>query len=187
MYEGVDFEKDLAAAEAALKTAEETFGPDHVNVSYALDKVSKLLRSKGVRTLDAVNLEARAKQIRIKANKDHMSSLTSEQREISANIKVATVKQDKAKSRNATLAAVFAVVCLLVTAKLFLAPTASERKMTQNVLASVKQMMPTTVLQHMVDTGMKAADEAKAAGKKHSDQLDSYMGSELPSQAASSP
>lgn len=178
MYKGVDFDRDLAEAQAALKKAEETYGPDHVNVSYRLDEMAKLLRSNGGRTLDAVNIEARAKVIRIKANKTDMQKLTSQHHEISDAVRTAGQKQQAEKTRQAFTTVAIVCVCLVIAGRLLLAPSPSERQAAQSFLKNVKTMLPTTIVQNMVDKGQASAKDVEVANKKHNDQIEQYMGSD---------
>jgi hypothetical protein len=57
-------EQAIIQAEAALKQAEERFGPDHMAVAYELEKCAQLLRRKPDGLLTAVNMQARAQIIR---------------------------------------------------------------------------------------------------------------------------
>ena len=175
MYQGVDFDADLAQAEAALKTAEETHGPDHIQVSYCLDNIARLLRSNGVRKLDAINMEARAKAIRIKTNSDDMAKLTRQQHEVSDAIRTASRRQQKDKSRSALVTACIVLVCTGVVAKLLLAPTPSEKKMTESVLKEVNKVLPSTIIKGYIDKGQQAVKEVEEANKKHNEQIDQYM------------
>lgn len=54
-----EIDTQLLDAEEALKQAEETHGQDHIAVSYCLDNVARMLRSRGIRALDAANMDAR--------------------------------------------------------------------------------------------------------------------------------
>ena len=56
--------QQLHEAEMALAEAEKAYGPDHAEVADKLLKYATLLRQTQKRTLDAVNIEARARAIR---------------------------------------------------------------------------------------------------------------------------
>jgi hypothetical protein len=66
MEDDILLNKQLREAEIAVVEAERTYGPENPEVAEKLLKYASLLRQTHKRTLDAVNVEARAKAIRAK-------------------------------------------------------------------------------------------------------------------------
>lgn len=62
--------KMLEEMDKSLKNMEQTLGMDHPVIAKLLDSYAKLLRQNNIRHLDALNMEARAKAIRAKENKE---------------------------------------------------------------------------------------------------------------------
>jgi hypothetical protein len=175
MYKKANFETAIADAEEALRKAEEANGKDHLSVSYCLDEIVRLLNSNGVRRLDAVNMEARARAIRIKHNSSALSSVSSEVQEISESIKVATQRHKQSKARRNRLLAIVACVCLAFVGKVMFAPSPSELKAREAFMKTANEINPATMVKNMLDKGKTAAKEVEEANKKHNDEIEKFM------------
>lgn len=167
--------REIEEAEAALKQAEVESGMDDVKVSYRLDALVRLFRDNGVRALDATNMEARARAIRVKANSADMAKVTPKMQQVSEAVKYASVRQRKEKSSRALVVACTAVVLGLVAAKFAFMPTPAERKGTAEILKKVQAVLPTTMVQGMIDKGQQAVKDVEVANKKHNDEIDQVM------------
>lgn len=175
MYKKASFESDLANAEEALRKAEEANGKDHLTVSYCLDEIVRLLNSNGVRRLDAVNMEARARAIRIKHNTSAMSTVSAEVQDISESIKVATQRHKQEKARRARMAAILVCACLAYVGKVAVAPSPSELKARVAFMKTAHEMNPATLVKNMIDKGKQAAKDVEEANKKHNDEIEKFM------------
>jgi hypothetical protein len=176
LYEDADKDQDLGKAELALKEAEEKFGPEDERVSYALDHFARLLRQAGTRTLDAANMEARARAIRVKRNSMETFKDPQAMQDISDAIKWANQRRRQEKTRKTIVFSAATVIVLAVIAKLVLMPSESERTAVNEAMKTAEQFMPTTIVQNMVQKGKDVADIAKAAHEQHNKQLEKYMG-----------
>jgi hypothetical protein len=69
---------EISEADAALKNAESSFGPNDVRVAVCLDLYVEILKRKKTRVLDAANMAARAKAIRQRSETRSASTKTAE-------------------------------------------------------------------------------------------------------------
>lgn len=176
MEQNAKIDSELAAAEAALKRAEEKYGKDHLKVSHCLDDVVRILRKRGIRALDAVNMEARARAIRIKCN-SNVSGLGSRMNsDIDEAFAIAANRQRAERRRRTVFAFVTVVVLGLVVGKLAFAPSRAERALLEGTVKNVHSVLPTTYMQHVVTESRAAVESAQTANDFHNKQLESFMG-----------
>lgn len=172
------FEADLELAEAALSKAEKEYGKDDIRVSHCMDAIAALLRSNKVRTLDAVNLEATARAIRIAHHKKEKEKDTAIQKRVETLEAVSAVGQRRRKekiTRNWTIVAVMFVLCLTI-AHTVLMPTPAEKQLTDVVSKAVQDYNPVTLFKKYIDKGTERAKEAAAAKEEeHNKQVDNML------------
>lgn len=176
MEKNAETDSELSDAEAALKKAELKHGNDHIAVSYCLDNVVRILRSRGIRALDAANMDARARAIRINCNNDSAGDAYRKMVDISEAIAVATKRQRAERQRRTIVRLLSVVVIGLVVGKLTLAPSRAEREFVGGAIKNVHSVLPTSYVQNVLGQGKVAVESAKAANDLHNKQLESFMG-----------
>jgi len=172
-------EKELADAEAALQKAEEEFGKDDIKVSYRLDAIVRILNTNKIRTLDAKNLEARARQIRIKVNQADLAKITPQMQQVSEAVKIASKRQEKEKNQRGLVSACVVLVFAGIACKYIFYPTPGERKIGLEIMKKVDAVLPSTMVKQMIDKGQQAVKDVEVANKAHSDQIDRVMDGNL--------
>jgi len=167
-------DREISDAEAALKQAEEIYGKNHIKVSYCLDDLVRILRTRGARALDCANMEARARAIRIRCN-GQQSTSSRHMGEITEAMTIASKRMRSEKRRRAILVSVCVVAIGLAIGKLVLAPSQAERTLVQKSIKNVESALPTTYVQNVVIQGKAAADSAQTANDLHNKQIESFV------------
>lgn len=175
MYEDANADSDLGKAEAMLKEAEAKYGPDDEKVSYALDRVARILRTSGTRALDAANMEARARAIRIKRNSNEVCKDVRAMEDINEAIKTANQRRRNDKNRKVLVVAGLAIACSLLAWRYLVAATPEEKVAVEGMIKTVEPYMPQTLVKNMIDKGQVAVDDAKQASEKHNKEIDKYL------------
>ncbi|MBY0357860.1 MAG: hypothetical protein K2W82_07650 [Candidatus Obscuribacterales bacterium] len=169
------FAAELAEAEAKLAQTEETLGKDDIKVSYCLDKVAEMLRSKKIRTLDAANMEARAKAIRAKHHQGTKAATTEKQQQIAETIKRTSEKQHRQRKNKKRMQIAAATIFVLGAAQPFVLPTAEEKKAVESLIAAAKNFKPNEMAKSFMDKNTDGAKAAAAQQQAHNDEIDQYI------------
>lgn len=175
MYSGLSFEDQLADAEKALQDCIKTHGEFHELVSYKLDAVARLLRSKGIRLQDATNMEARAKSIRKEINTGQMKAASRASKDIMEAMSItsqrrAAQKKAKAKSNFVWLAIV--AVIALYGVKVACSPSSTEKQVLEGLIG---KMNPATMLQNNLAKGEALIKDTQDKTKEHADEVDALL------------
>ena len=176
MAKGPSLESQIEEAEAALRIAEVTYGSDSLKVSYCLDKLAQLLRSRGIRTLDAANMAARAQAIRIKSNNTALKSIESGSDDTFEAIRIAARRRQKEKLQRTLLLTGWLGAWVVIIVKFMMAPSPGQWEAAQSLLTKVQDILPSTAAENLLDRGRAIAKEAEDANKKHNDQVEEYLG-----------
>lgn len=175
MSEVINFQRELAEAEVALLKAEETYGKDHVQVSYCLDRIVRLLRSNNVRLLDATNMEARARAIRVKHNQDAMANVSSKMQDISDAVLTAAYRKQKERSRQmfVTLG-----VLLLVAVGIYsvvLVPTPQMQQARDALVKAGQGLNPSAFVNNFAEQATSKARQAAAQQAKRTSEVNNLL------------
>src|SRR5262249_34917067 len=145
---------------------------NHEKVACCLDNLARLLRSRRIRALDAANMDARARAIRIRCSgqqgpaSDQMVDIT-EARTI-ASKRIGSERQRRAILVSVCLVAI--AIIAIAAGKLVLAPSQGERAIVRDSVKKVESVLPTTYVQNVVVKGKAAAESAQSANDLHNKQ-----------------
>lgn len=103
--------KLIEEMEKSLHNMEKSLGPEHIVIAKILDSYARLLRNNGLRPVDAVNLEARAKAIRAKHNQEEAEK---------QSVSLGPIVHQKKKLRTSQAKMIVWLFCLLALAGLIL-------------------------------------------------------------------
>ena len=178
MNKDVHLDAEIAQAEADVKTAEAEHGPNDIRVSYRLDALAKLLRKQGVRVLDAANIEARAKAIRVKLNTGAISTLTPQSHDISEAVRTASKRNEEERRKRTYIKVGSIVVVSLIAAKLILSPPTGAHEAMQRILSKIAEASPLRTIIKTYDSGKSLINNMEDATKKHNEEIEKYNGSD---------
>jgi hypothetical protein len=176
MQTDAHFQSQLAEAEALVKKAEQENGVNDISVSYRLDAVVRLLRSKGLRLQDANEMETRARRIRVDINTGQMAKLTPLSRDISEAIRTAAKRKEEEKAKSTMITVAVTSLVLVVAVRLIYFPSAGERAATLGALKGINKVMPTTVVMDMINKGETMLNDTKEATDKHNEEVNKWLG-----------
>jgi len=167
-------DKEISDAEAALKQAEALYGQNHEKVACCLDTLARLLRSRGVRALDAANMDARARAVRTRCSLQQ-GAFSRHMVEIAEARTITSKRTRVQRRRRAILVSVCVVAIAIAVGKLLMAPSHGERALVQDSMKKVESVLPTTYVQNVVTQGKAAVDSAQTANDRHNKQLEGFM------------
>jgi hypothetical protein len=168
MHGGLSFEEQLEDAETALAECIKTHGEFHERVSYKLDAVAKLLRSKGIRIHDAANMEAKAKSIRIGINTGQMKAASRTSKEIVEAMSITAQRRAAQRRSNKVQTIVWALVAfaVFVFGAKFVSDPANAKL--------INSLLPTALLKNIEKEPILIQDTG-AKTKEHNEQVDQIL------------